>query len=63
MIDLISEILNRIKKQKMTLAEAIASGVNVHSFDAYQRLVGKHEGLSETLMIIEEILSEDEEAE
>jgi len=61
MVNLIYKTLERVNKQKEMLTEVIASGANVHSFDAYQRLVGKHEGLSEALMIIEEILSEDEE--
>ena len=61
MVDLISEILHRIKITEKELIEAIASGVNVHSYDGYQKLVGKREGLSETLSIIEQILSEDED--
>jgi hypothetical protein len=61
MVDILGEILKRIKTAEKELAEAIASGVNIHSFDGYQRLVGKREGLSETLSIIENILSEDEE--
>ena len=63
MVDILGEILKRIKTAEKELSEAIASGVNIHSFDGYQRLVGKREGLSETLSIIENILSEDDEAE
>jgi len=63
MVDILSEILKRIKTAEKELTEAIASGVNIHSFEGYQRLVGKREGLSETLSIIENILSEDDEAE
>jgi len=62
-VDILGEILKRIKTAEKELSEAIASGVNIHSFDGYQRLVGKREGLSETLSIIENILSEDDEAE
>lgn len=61
MKDLISELIERLKSADKELTEAIASGVNVHNFDSYQRLVGKREGLSETLAIIENILSEDDE--
>ena len=61
MIDLLSEILKRIKTAEKELSEAIASGVNIHNFDSYQRFVGRREGISETLTIIENILSEDEE--
>jgi hypothetical protein len=61
MKDILSEILKRIKTTEKEMVEAIASGINVHSFDAYQKLVGKREGISEALAIIEEILSEDDE--
>jgi uncharacterized protein with gpF-like domain len=61
MVDILGEILKRIKNTQKDMTEAVASGVNVHSFDAYQRLVGKREGLSDALAIIEAILSEDDE--
>jgi len=61
MKDFLSEILHRIKTAQNEMTEAIASGVNVHSFDGYQRLVGKREGLSDALAIIDAILSEDDE--
>jgi hypothetical protein len=61
MKDILSEILKRIKTAEKEMVEAIASGINVHSFDGYQRLVGKREGLSDALSIIESILSEDED--
>jgi aromatic ring-opening dioxygenase catalytic subunit (LigB family) len=61
MKDILSEILKRIKTAEKELSEAIASGVNVHNFDTYQRLVGKREGLSDALTIIDNILSEDDE--
>jgi hypothetical protein len=61
MKDILSEILKRIKTAEKEMTEAIASGINVHSFDGYQRLVGKREGLSDALAIIESILSEDED--
>lgn len=61
MKDILSEILKRIKNTQKDMTEAVASGVNVHSFDSYQRLVGKREGLSDALAIIESILSEDDE--
>ena len=63
MVDILGEILKRIKTAEKELSEAIASGVNIHNFDSYQRFVGRREGLSETLSIIENLLSEDDEAE
>lgn len=61
MKDILSEILQRIKTAEKEITVAIASGVNVHNFDSYQRLVGKREGLSDSLAIIDAILSEDDE--
>ena len=61
MKDILSEILKRIKTAEKEITEAIASGINVHNFDTYQRLVGKREGLSDSLAIIDSILSEDDE--
>ena len=63
MKDLISELIKRLKSADKEYVEAIASGVNVHNFDTYQRMLGKREGISEALLVIENILSEDEEAE
>jgi hypothetical protein len=61
MRDILSEILKRIKEAKKETTEAIASGVNIHSFDGYQRLVGKRDGIQDALDIIDQILSEDDE--
>jgi hypothetical protein len=61
MRDIVSEVLKRTKAAQQEITEAIASGTNIHSFDFYQRLVGKREGLSDALAIIESILSEDDD--
>lgn len=61
MVDLLGEILKRIKDAEKEISEAIASGVNIHNFDTYQRFVGKREGISEALALINTVLSEDEE--
>jgi len=63
MKDILSEIIGRLQSAEKEYVEAIASGVNIHNFEAYQRMVGKREGVSEALTIIENILSEDEKAE
>jgi len=60
MKDLISEIIGRLKDADKNLTEAIASGSNIHSFDIYQKFVGKREGLQEALSLINEILNEDD---
>jgi hypothetical protein len=61
MVDLLSEILKRIKDAEQNTKEAISSGVNVHNFDDYQRLLGSREGLTQALGIIEDLLSEDDD--
>lgn len=61
MKDLVSGIIERLKSADTELTQAIASGINIHSFDGYQRMVGKREGISEALAIIDQLLSEDNE--
>ncbi len=48
-----------IEKQK--LADAVTAGFNVNSYEDYQRLIGRIEGFTETLDIINSILTEDDE--
>jgi hypothetical protein len=61
MRDLISDLIERLRSADKELTLAIASAVNVHSFDSYQRLVGKREGLVEALDILNQLLNEDDE--
>lgn len=61
MKDILSEIIGRVKAEQKILAETVTAGTNVNSFQDYQRLVGRHEGLQLTLDIVNEILTEDEE--
>ena len=61
MRDLISELIERLKSADKDITEAIASGINIHNFETYQRFVGKKEGLSEALDIVNALLSEDDE--
>jgi len=63
MKDFLSEIIGRVKTEQKSLAESVTAGINVNSFEDYQRLVGRHEGFKITLDIINEILTEDEEDE
>lgn len=63
MKDFISEIIGRVKAEQKSIAESVTAGININSFEDYQRLVGRHEGLMLTLDIINEILTEDEEDE
>lgn len=61
MKDIVSEMIKRLKNADKDLTLAISSGVNVHDFASYQRLVGQKAGIQDALDIINEILSEDEE--
>jgi|FreactTroBogLake_1042271.scaffolds.fasta_scaffold108317_1 hypothetical protein len=61
MVDLIGEILKRIKAAEFNTKEALASGTHIQTFEQYQRLLGTCEGLSQSLTLIEGILSEDDE--
>ena len=61
MKDFISEIISRTRDEQKKLAETLTAGSNVNTFADYQRFVGRHEGFSVVLDIINEILREDEE--
>lgn len=61
MKDFISEIIRRVRDEKMNLAEAVTAGTNIHSFEDYQFLIGQIDGLRITLEIVDEILTEDSE--
>jgi hypothetical protein len=61
MKDIVSELIKRLKSADQDLTLAISSGVNVHDYASYQRLVGQKAGVQQALDIINQILSEDEE--
>lgn len=61
MKDILSEIIGRVKTEQKLVAETVTAGMNVNSFDDYQRLVGRHEGLKIALDLINEILTEDDD--
>jgi hypothetical protein len=61
MKDFISEIIGRVKAERSNLADTVTAGMNVNTFEDYQRLVGRHEGFTIVLDMINEILTEDDE--
>jgi len=63
MRDPVYETINQITIEKQKLAEAVTAGVNVNSYEDYQRLIGRIEGFTMTLDIINSILTEDDEEE
>ena len=61
MRDILSEILKRIKDAKHLTVEAVAAGQSIDDYAKYQRILGEIAGLEKALMIIDGILTEDEE--
>ena len=61
MRDILSEILKRIKDAKNLTVETVATGQSITDFAKYQRILGEIAGLEKALMIIDGILTEDEE--
>ena len=61
MRDPVSETINQIMIEKQKLADAVTAGFNVNSYEDYQRLIGRIEGFTETLDIINSILTENDE--
>lgn len=59
MKDPIYETIFRIKQARQDLADACLNGVD--SWERYTQIVGRGQGLQETLDIIDQILQEDEE--
>ena len=59
--DIISNIISRLKEADKNIAEALASGSNIHNFDSYQRMLGTREGVQQALAIIDNLLSEDDD--
>ena len=61
MKDFLSTIIRLVKDEQSKIAETVTAGHNVNSFEDYQRLIGRSEGLQVVLNIIDELLMEDEE--
>lgn len=61
MKDFISEIISRTRNEQKKLADTLTAGNNVNTFEDYQRLVGRFEGLQAALDIVDELLREDDE--
>ena len=59
MRDPLYETIAKVKQARQEIGEACLSGVD--SWEKYLKLVGKAQGLQETLDIIDGVLKEDEE--
>jgi hypothetical protein len=58
----ISDLIGRIKASQAEIAASMAKG-NAPNWDAYQRLVGRNEGLQEALDILNNMMKEEDEDE
>jgi hypothetical protein len=56
---MIEALIHRIKIRQSELQVALATGTPV-TWEAYQRMVGEHQGLQQALAIIDSMLDEDE---
>ena len=59
MKDIISELIERISSTKKEIAETVSAARGVDTFDKYQRLVGRYEGLQIALDLLNDIMTED----
>ena len=59
---LLADFIGRIKQRQERIAESLVEG-NAVTFEAYQRLVGQHQGLEEALLIINQLLEEEKNVE
>jgi uncharacterized membrane protein (UPF0136 family) len=58
----LGDLIGALKASQSEIALSLARG-NVATWEAYQRLVGKHDGLEEALTILNNLLKEDNENE
>lgn len=62
MRDIVSEIIRRVTEERSLVKETITAGVGIGNFEQYQRMIGRAEGYSLALEVINDILSEDDES-
>jgi hypothetical protein len=58
----LASFIGLIKQRQERIAESLVQG-NAVTFEAYQRLVGQHQGLEEALLIINQLLEEEKNVE
>lgn len=58
----ISDLVGAIKSSQAEIASSLAHGM-APNWEAYQRLVGRHQGLQEALDVLNNLLKEDDEHE
>lgn len=58
----VSDLIGAIEVRKSAIAQSLVNG-NAVTFEAYQRLVGQHQGLEEALVILNDLLNEEDNNE
>jgi len=58
----VSDLIRAIEGRKAAIAQSLVHG-NTVTFEAYQRLVGQHQGLEEALVILNDLLKEEDRDE
>ena len=58
----VSDLIGAIEVRKAAIAQSLVNG-NAVTFEAYQRLVGQHQGLEEALVILNNLLNEEDSDE
>jgi hypothetical protein len=58
----VSDLIGAIEVRKSAIAQSLVNG-NAVTFEAYQRLVGQHQGLEEALVILNDLLKEEDSNE
>ena len=58
----VSDLIGAIEVRKAAIAQSLVNG-NAVTFEAYQRLVGQHQGLEEALVILNDLLNEEDSDE
>ena len=56
----VSDYIGAVEAEKRKISESLVSG-NAMTFDAYQRLVGQHQGLVKALDILNDLLREEDD--
>jgi hypothetical protein len=59
---MVSGLIQLIKQRQQEISDGMVNG-NCVNFDSYQRLVGQHIGLQETLQFINQLLEEEKNVE
>jgi uncharacterized protein (UPF0254 family) len=56
----VGDYIGAVEAEKRKISESLVNG-NAMTFDAYQRLVGQHQGLVKALEILNDLLKEEDD--